>query len=55
MKRVRFYIDSGYVGAERYIVVEFEDDTTDEEIEECHQDWVSQYIGWYELEDGEDE
>lgn len=53
MKKVEFYLGIGYVGADYKEILEFEDDTTDEEIEECFKDWSDNYIdrGWNVLED----
>ena len=53
MKKVEFYLGIGYVGSDYKDILEFEDDTTDEEIEECFKDWADNYIdcGWNVLED----
>lgn len=54
MRRIVFYVDSGYVGATRKEVYEFGDDATEDDVQLAYNDWVSQYCGWWELEDGED-
>lgn len=53
MKRIEFYLGIGYPGAEHKEMVEFDDNATDEEIEECFEDWKNDYIdaGWQEAED----
>ena len=56
MKRVKFTLDIGFVGATHVEIFEFEDDTTDAQIEEEYETWVSNYMdgGWHVLEDGDD-
>lgn len=51
MKKIVFYVNSGYARATREEEVEFEDDATGEEIEEAYRCWVSEYTGWYEKEE----
>ena len=49
MRRVKFYLSVGIVGADREETVEFDDDTTDEEIDEHLQAWLGNFdSGWYE-------
>lgn len=51
MKRVRFTLSIGFVNARHTADEEFEDDTTEEEIEEAYQLWVQNYLdgGWHEV------
>lgn len=56
MRRVKFFCNTGFVGAKREEVIEFDDDATYEGIEAEFEIWLTNFdIGWYELEDDEDE
>lgn len=49
MRRIKFSLSIGYANAGHEEVVEFDDDATDEQIEQDYQDWCSSYIdgGWW--------
>jgi len=52
MKQIRFYLDSGYVGAKKEEIVEFDDDVTMDEIQEAFDLWLGNFdMGWHEVED----
>ena len=53
VKKVQFYLGIGYPGADHKEIVEFEDNVTDEEIDEYLNEWASNYIdyGWNILDD----
>ncbi len=57
MKRVRYTLSIGFVGAEHRDVFDWPDEATDEEINEDYQQWCQNYMdgGWYVLEDAGDE
>ncbi len=44
MKKIKFRMSCGFAGTERSDVFEFEDDTSEKEIEECLQEWAWSYI-----------
>lgn len=44
MKKIKFVIDTGYVSCQHEIEVEFEDDVTEEELEQCARDLVWEYV-----------
>lgn len=48
MKRVKFTLSIGFANARHTAYEEFEDDITDQEIEEIYQQWVQSYLdgGW---------
>ena len=46
MKKVELYISNGYVGCTIKKVYEFEDDDTEEYIEEFFQDEIWNHIEW---------
>ena len=52
MKRIHFHLGVGYVGAVHDEIVEFEDNATNEEIEEEFNEWVNGYedASWWEEE-----
>jgi hypothetical protein len=52
MRKIRFYLGIGISNAAQEEVVEFEDDTTDDEIEDAFQEWKSNYIdaNWWDEE-----
>lgn len=47
MKKFKFYLSIGFVGAEHESTVEYEDDVKPEEVEEDLKDWVNGYIEYY--------
>jgi len=49
MKKVKFTLSIGYPTATHSATFEFEDDSTDSEIEECYIDWRNDYLegSWY--------
>ena len=53
MKKIKFYLGIGYSGATHEEVVEYEENTTDEKIEEDFQEWENGYIdsNWSEAEE----
>lgn len=51
MFKIKFYLDSGYVGGKREEIVEFEDGTTEDEITKVYTEWIAEYGGWYEVDD----
>jgi len=53
MKKIKVYVDSGYVGCKNENVIEVEDDATEEEIEELAGEAIYEMIdiGWYEVDD----
>lgn len=52
MKKIRWELDIGFVGATRSGIIKFDDDATDDEIEESVSDAANNYIniGWGEVE-----
>lgn len=48
MKRVEFTLSIGFVTGKHRKVMEFDDDITDEEIEQEYNEWMWNYIdgGW---------
>jgi hypothetical protein len=52
MKKVEFTLSIGFVGGVHRSTVEFDNDATDEEIEETYLDWRSNYLvgGWNVVE-----
>jgi hypothetical protein len=56
MRRVKFYLNSGYVGAKREEIMEYGAAASDQDIEDDFQMWLSEngYAGWYEIEDDEE-
>lgn len=44
--RVKAYVNTGFVGCRHEEVLEFEDDATDEEIEEWVREWMYDRIEW---------
>jgi len=53
MRKVKLWIDTGYVGANYEEVIEVEDDCSEEELEEIAKDYLYNYIyfGWYEVDE----
>jgi hypothetical protein len=52
MKRIEASLDIGYCGAKYETEFEFEDNITEEEIDEIVTEWANNYIniGWKEVE-----
>lgn len=52
MKKVKVWINTGFAGAKHQDVFEFDDDATDDEIDEEVKDWLFNKIeyGWVELD-----
>ena len=52
MKKIVFFVESGYVGGDRKETFEFEDNVTDEQIRKEFEEWLygNEYAGWYEKE-----
>lgn len=50
MRKIHFYIGTGYAGAEYNEIMEFEDNATDEEVEEAYKDWKENQLdcSWWE-------
>ena len=44
MKKVYFTLSIGYPNADRSTEMEFEDDATEEEIQEAAQEWANEHI-----------
>lgn len=50
MKRIKFHLNTGFPGVEHEEVIEFDDDASEEEIEETYQDWKNDRIdGYWEI------
>lgn len=52
-KKLKLYVSTGKAGSEVEDVIEIEDNTTEEEIEEIAKDWLFNTIDWGYLEDDE--
>ncbi len=52
-KKIKIYASTGKVGSKIEDVIEIEDDTTEEEIEEMAKDWLFNTIDWGYCEDNE--
>jgi hypothetical protein len=52
MRKIKFTLATNKVGSEVSKVIEVDDDTTDEEIDEMYFEWVNEnnYGGWSEIE-----
>jgi hypothetical protein len=52
VRKIEFTISLGLVGCKRNEVIEFDDDTTDEEIQQAYTDWMYDQIdgGWEDIE-----
>lgn len=50
MKKIHFNLSIGFAGATHADVIEVEDDTTNEEIDQMLEDWASSYLdmSWWE-------
>lgn len=53
MKKVKFYIDTGFVGCDIEEIMEYEDDVTEEEIEEDLECWKDERINYGYLNEDE--
>ena len=53
MKKIKLWIDTGYVGADYEDIIEVDDDITDDELRDYVEDFVCNYIssGWEEIEE----
>lgn len=53
VRKIKFTISIGLVGCRREDTFEFDDDTTDEEIQQAYTDWMYEQIdgGWEEVEE----
>lgn len=52
MKKIEFYLGIGYANAEHIEILEFDDDVSEEEIDQTLEDWSNNYIeiSWNEVE-----
>lgn len=52
MRKVKFYLGTGFASAAHEEVMEFDDDTTDEEISEIFHDWYEGKLdaSWWDIE-----
>lgn len=52
MRKVRFYLGTGYAGADYEEIMDFPDGTTDEEIEEEYESWKNDKLDcqWWDEE-----
>ena len=53
MKKITFYIETGFVGADYEITQEFDDDIRESELDEFAEDFLNYHInyGWFEEEE----
>lgn len=53
MKKITFYIETGFVGARYEVTEEFDDDIEESELNELAEDFLNDHIryGWFEEED----
>ncbi len=53
MRKVKFYLGTGFSGASHEEIMEYEDDVTDEEISEDFEDWKNDRLdtSWRDLEE----
>lgn len=53
MRKIKFYLGTGFYGCDHEETFEFPDDLSDEEIEEEYKDWVDNRLdrSWYEIID----
>lgn len=53
MRKVKFYLGTGFANVAHEEIMEFEDDTTDEEISEIFHDWYEGYLdaSWWDAEE----
>ena len=53
MKKITFYIETGFIGAHYEVTEEFDDDIEESELNELVEDFLNDHIryGWFEEED----
>ena len=53
MKKITFYIETGFVGAHYEVTEEFDDDIEASELDEFAEDFLNDHIryGWFEEEE----
>ena len=53
MRKVKFYLGTGFVCSAHEEIMEFDDDTTDEEISEIFHDWYEEKLdaSWWDIEE----
>lgn len=44
MKKVHFYLGIGYPSATHEVIIEVDDDCTDDEIQEMYDEWAETYL-----------
>ncbi len=44
MRKIKFYLGTGFAGCNHIEVMEFDDNTTEEEIEECYEEWKNEKL-----------
>lgn len=54
MRKVKFYLGTGYPSSNHEEIMEFDDDITDEEIEEEYQIWKEEKLdgSWWDVTEG---
>lgn len=54
MRKVKFYLGTGFAGASHEDIIEFEDGTTDEEITEYFEEWKNNFLdaSWWDVDEG---
>ena len=52
MRKVKFYLGTGFTGCNHTEVMEFDDNTTEKEIEECYEEWKDEKLdcSWWDEE-----
>ena len=53
MRKVKFYLGTGFSGAVHQEIMEFEDGTTDEEVNEEYEQWKNDHLdaSWWDVEE----
>ena len=53
MRKIKLWVETGYVNANHEVIIEVEDDITDEELDEDAKEYMLDRIsyGWYEMEE----
>ncbi len=53
MRKVKFYLGTGFANATHEDVIEFEDGTTDEEITEYFEEWKNNFLdaSWRDVDE----
>lgn len=53
MRKIKLWVDTGFVCAEHEEIIEVEDDCTDKELEEIARDYMFECIeyGWHEVDE----